>query len=158
MPSNWRNLAAGDPLWITLFGGHNSSTEKDVASGLIQDYALPSAPRDADTTINLAVYVQPKTSGQTVAQLGDIYAQTLHNYEYPLLARDQVGLTAGPAVRLTAMRPANGTAGSVDSRLVVCVLAGASRAYYLVFVSHDSTSTQYGTTFECMAQSLEFRA
>jgi hypothetical protein len=154
MPSNWRNLPAGDPLWVTVYGDHESSVEADVASGTITDYALPAVPADADNTVNLAVYVRPNTTDETLGQLADGYVATLGGYSYPLLARESLSLAAGPAIRLTATRPASDNNPAVDDQLVIYILAAAGRAYYLIFVSQASTSAQYGGTFLCMAQSL----
>lgn len=155
MPSNWRNLPAGDPLWVTLYGDHESSVEADVTNGTITDYALPAVPTDADTTVNLAVYVRTNTPAQTIDQLATAYVATLSQYSYPLLARESVSLASGPAIRLTATRPAVDNNPAVDNQLVIYVLASSGRAYYLVFVSQAATSGQYGGTFLCIAQSLK---
>jgi hypothetical protein len=152
MPANWRNLRPGDPLWAQL--GSSDMYESQVADGTIQDYAVPVVPRDADPMVNLAVYVRSRSSSETLEDLADVYVKTLQDYKYPLIARDNVGLTAGPSVRLTATRPAGSLGTTADSRLLVYVLASPSRAYYVILISRSDTSTAYFNSFQCMAQSM----
>ena len=157
MPSNWRNLRAGDPLWLTVTGKRGSATENEVAGGTISDYAVPVLPRDVDSITNLAVYAGP-SNGWTLEELGDIYSRQLGESKLSVVSRDNVNLPAGPAIRLFAIRPGNGSAGSVDHRTVVYVLVAGGRSYFLDFTSRASTSDSYGPEFLCMARSLKFTA
>lgn len=60
LPGNWRDLRPGDDGWVTIFGKHDLEVERQVTSGVIDHFAVPLAPRDKDTTANLAIYLRSR--------------------------------------------------------------------------------------------------
>lgn len=139
LPSNWRDLAPGDPGWVAVYGEADQSVEQDVAGGTIQHFAVPLEPREADEAVNLAVYVRALPAGTTVQMLGDQYEATLTKLEMGVLLREDVQIPAGSAVRITAGRHRGPAAGTYVDRLVAYTLAHGDRSYHFVFASNDQT-------------------
>jgi hypothetical protein len=156
MPANWRRLLPGDPGWVTLFGDHESQTEKWLIDGTLQDFAAPLEPRDDDATVDLLVYVHTHEAGKTPEQLAQDYAAVLiGEINARVTALDRLDLPAGPAARLTAVYPYGGS-WDFDLRLVAYVLTDGSRGYYLVFDSRDSSADYYAAKYLCMARSFRY--
>jgi hypothetical protein len=158
LPPNWRDLAPGDPGWVAVYGEPDQTVEQDVAGGIIQHFAVPFEPREADEAVNLAVYVRALPAGTTVQMLGDQYEATLTKLEMGVLAREDVTIPAGPAVRITAGRHRGPVAGTYVDRLVAYTLAHGSRSYHFVFASNDQTGDDYAPVFESIARSIRFPA
>lgn len=156
LPSNWRDLAPGDPGWAEIYGKPDLSVEQDVAAGTIQHFAVPLEPREADEAVNLAVYVRDLRAGTTVQMLGDEYEATLTGQEIGLRLREEIQLPAGSAVRITAGRHRGPAAGTYVDRLVAYTLAHGNRSYHFVFASNDATGDQYAPVFESIARSIRF--
>ena len=156
LPPNWRDLAPGDPGWVTLYGESDGSVEQDVAGGIIQHFAVPLEPRDADVAVNLAVYVRVLPAGTTVQMLGEQYEATLTKLEMGVLLREEIQIPAGSAVRITAGRHRGPVAGTYVDRLVAYTLAHGNRSYHFVFASNDQTGDDYAPVFESIARSIRF--
>jgi hypothetical protein len=156
LPSNWRDLAPGDPGWVTVYGEPDQSVEQDVASGIIQHFAVPLEPREADEAVNVAVYVRALPAGTTVQMLGDQYEATLTKLEMGVLLREEIQIPAGSAVRITAGRHRGPAAGTYVDRLVAYTLAHGDRSYHFVFASNDQTGDDYAPVFESIAHSIRF--
>jgi hypothetical protein len=156
LPPNWRDLAPGDEGWVTLYGEPDQSVEQDVAGGIIQHFAVPLEPRDADVAVNLAVYVRTLPAGTTVQMLGDQYEATLTKMGAAVLVREDVTIPAGSAVRITAGRHRGPAAGTYVDRLVAYTLAHGNRSYHFVFASNDQTGDDYAPVFESIARSIRF--
>jgi len=156
LPSNWRDLAPGDPGWVAVYGEPDQSVEQDVAGGIIQHFAVPLEPREADEAVNLAVYVRALPAGATVQVLGDQYEATLTKLDIGVLVREEIQIPAGSAVRITAGRHRGPVAGKYDDRLVAYTLAHGDRSYHFVFASNDQTGDDYASVFESIARSIRF--
>jgi hypothetical protein len=156
LPANWRRLVVGDPSWVTIYGVRDSPTERDVADGIVQDYALPLEPRDEDRLVNLAVYVRPIPSDMTLAALGDAYQATLDRVAAHDLVRSDVALPAGRAVHLTALRPHTLGASGFNDAVDAYVLSDGRRAYHVVFVSSTEWRIYYAPIFLSMVSSLRY--
>ena len=156
LPPNWRDLTPGGPGWVAVYGEANQSVEQDVAGGIIQHFALPLEPRDADVAVNLAVYVRELPAGTTVEMLGDQYVATLTKMEAGVRLREDVNVPAGSAVRITAGRHRGPAAGTYVDRLVAYTLAHGDRSYHFVFASNDQTGDDYAPVFESIARSIRF--
>lgn len=156
VPSNWRDLAPGDPGWVAVYGEPDQSVEQDVAGGIIQHFAVPLEPREADEAVNLAVYVRVLPAGTTVQMLGEQYEATLTKLEMGVLLREEIQISAGSAVRITAGRHRGPAAGTYVDRLVAYTLAHGDRSYHFVFASNDQTGDDYAPVFESIARSIRF--
>ena len=156
LPPNWRDLAPGDPGWVAVYGKPDQSVEQDVAGGIIQHFAVPLEPREADEAVNLAVYVRALPAGTTVQMLGDQYEATLTKLEMGVLLREEIQIPAGSAVRITAGRHRGPAAGTYVDRLVAYTLAHGDRSYHFVFASNDQTGDDYAPVFESIARSIRF--
>ena len=156
LPSNWRDLAPGDPGWVAVYGESDQSVEQDVAGGIIQHFAVPLEPREADEAVNLAVYVRTLPAGTTVQMLGDQYEATLTKLEMGVLVREEIKIPAGAAVRITAGRQRGPVAGKYVDRLVAYTLVHGDRSYHFVFASNDQTGDDYAPVFESIARSIHF--
>lgn len=158
LPANWRRLAPGDASWVSIYGAQDSQTERDVAAGIIQDFALPLEPRDDDRLVNLAVYVRPIAGDMTLAALGDAYRATLEGVGAHDIVRSDVALPAGPAVRLAGLRPHTLGGSGFDDALDVYILSDGHRAYHVVFVSSAEARGYYAPIFLGVAASLRYLA
>jgi hypothetical protein len=158
LPANWRRLAPGDAAWVTIYGVRDSQTERDLAAGIIQDFALPLEPRDDDRLVNLAVYVRPIPGDMTLAALGDAYRATLAEAGAHDILRSDVALPAGPAVTLAGLRPHTLGASGFDDAFAVYILSDGRRAYHVVFISSAEARGYYASIFLGVASSLRYLA
>ena len=156
LPANWRRLEAGDPSWIAIYGARDTPTERDVASGVLQDFAMPLEPRDQDHLVNLAVYVRPVTGGRTLTQIGDTYRDTISALGSHDIVRSDVTLPAGPAVHLTAFIPHTLNGSGFDDALNAYILIDGQRAYHIVFISSLASRDYYATIFLSIVTSLRY--
>lgn len=158
LPANWRRLLAGDDGWVTVYGARDSSTERDVASGMIQDYALPLEPPDEDRLVNLAVYVRPITPGTTLSALADAYQATMEQGGGHAIVRSVSSVPAGSTEHLAALRPHTLGAAGFDDALDAFILSDGQRAYYIVFACSTGSRDHYAPIFQGVVASLEFQA
>jgi hypothetical protein len=102
LPGHWRELRAGDPGWAVIYDEPNSQPEQDVADGTITHFAVPLSPRDADTAVNLAIYVRPNESRASNTEIGEHYAQQIRDRGDTRVAYSLVTLPVGEVVEVTA--------------------------------------------------------
>jgi hypothetical protein len=156
LPAGWRLLEAGDDGWVSVYGSHDSDPERDVANGTIQDYAVP-LPQVEDRALNLAVYVRPVPAGTTLDRLADGYESTLRGSpRFTKIERAGVDLAAGRAAVLSAQRSTTETSRPPYYHLDAYIIVSGNRAYYLVFVSSESTIERYAPIFRATADSIRF--
>jgi hypothetical protein len=155
LPPNWRELEPGDPGWVTVYGGHDLTVEEMVRGGIIQHFALPLEPRDADTAVNLAVYVRTADPGVTLDDVATSYEGTLNGANITVTDRQSVLLPAGQAVRIETVRPPSEISNTVD-RAVAYVLVHGDRTFHLLYVSTEERGDQYESVFDASIRSLRF--
>lgn len=156
LPANWRRLAPGDDGWLTIYGVRDPVPEQDVASGVIQDYALPLEPRDEDRLVNLAVYVRPIPVGTTLPELGDAYQDTLERVGGHVIVRSTASVPAGPIEHLTALRPHTLGGSGFDDVVDAYILLNGQRTYHLVFVCSAEWQERYAPVFLSVVDSFRY--
>jgi hypothetical protein len=155
LPPNWRDLAPGDPGWETIYGGRDLTVEGQVRDGIIQHFAVPLEPRDADHAVNLAVYVRDVGPTVTLEDVATRYEGTLERANINVTDRRSIELPAGQAVRIESIRPPSEISTTVD-RAVAYVLVHDSRTFHLLYVSTEATDDQYESVFDASIRSLQF--
>ena len=155
LPPNWRDLAPGDPGWVTIYGGHDLTVEGEVRDGTIQHFAVPLEPRDADTAVNLAIYVRDVDPAVTLDEVATRYEGTLERANQTVTDRQSVILPAGQAVRIETVRPPSEFSTTVD-RTVSYVLVHGSRTFHVLYISTEERGDQYESVFDASIRSLRF--
>jgi hypothetical protein len=155
LPPNWRDLAPGDPGWVTVYGGRDLTVEGQVRDGIIQHFAVPLEPRDADLAANVAVYVRDVDPTVTLDDVATRYAGTMDRANINVTDRQSVTLPAGPAVRIEGVRPPSEISTTVD-RMVAYVLVHGNRTFHVLYVSMETTGDHYEPMFDASIRSLRF--
>ena len=102
LPGHWRELREGDPGWAVIYDEPNTQPEQDVADGTITHFAVPLSPRDADTAVNVVIYVFANESPASNAEIGENYAQQIRDRGDTDVAFALITLPVGEVVELTA--------------------------------------------------------
>ena len=157
LPANWREVHADDAeTWLELYGDRESDAERWIRDGTMDHFAVPLAPRDADSLVNLAIYSHPVKPGTSLAELTAAYVRVLET-EGDVDVTNTVELEAGPAVLIEDER-----LRSTEGRLVVdrgldWIVVHDERAFYVLLVSDRTFADEYRSTFEAVANSVHFR-
>jgi hypothetical protein len=155
LPPSWRDLAVGDPGWVTVYGRGESTTESQVRDGTIQSFAVPLAPRGDDPAANLAVYVRQAPANETLTAVAERYVATLEKNGATVTDRHDLTLPAGPAVLITSTRRPGKISPTVD-RLLAYILVHGGHTFHLLYVSQDETADAFAPMFDASVRSLRF--
>lgn len=155
LPGNWRDLRPGDDGWVTIFGKHDLQTERDVANGVIDHFALPLAPRDKDTAVNLAIYLRSRhndTRDLAAAAAASLDAARTHGGTDIETSNEQ--FPAGPAVEISATMPRTGE--TREDWLDEFVLASPTEWFYFDFRCILASRPTYEPAFQDIVSTVSF--
>ncbi len=154
LPGPWRDLRPGDAGWAVIYDEANSQPEQDVASGALPHFAVPLEPRDLDTTVNLAIYVQPNEGAESTKEVGDRYAQVVGDRGDTVIAVSMVMLPVGEVAELIATVANERSDVSLLVSLDAFVVVTPETRYYLLFRCSIESRAAYEGQFESIASTF----
>jgi hypothetical protein len=155
LPGNWRDLRPGDPAWVEIYGEAMGETEQRVASGAMARFVVPLQPRDADTAVNMAVYVRDNAQGQSTAAAGEAYLETARAADATDLAVAIIDLPVGEVAELTGTIPNDiSDVPSIDW-LNAFVIATPEQVFYVLFRCDSGSKAVYEDRFQGFAATFK---
>ena len=155
LPGHWRDLRAGDPAWVEIYGEELSETEQRVESGTITRFAVPLRPRDADTAVNLTIYARGNANGVSSAEAGDAYMDVGREADATGMELGMVGLPVGDVAEVTGTIPNTiSDVPSVDF-FDAFVVAVPDASFYLVFRCTLTSRGAFEEQFQQLASTFK---
>ncbi len=151
LPGHWRDLRAGDPGWAFVYEGEETQFERDVAGGVLNHFAVPLDPPDADGAVHLAVYAGPTDPAFTIGQLAEDYAGQLRERGDTDATWSMVDLPVGEVAELTASTLNEISDVPQLDWLDAFIVVTPGSTYYLLFKSSLESRTTYERQFEQIA-------
>lgn len=154
LPGSWRDLRPGDPGWAVIYDEPDSQPEQDVAAGLLPHFAVPLEPRDADTAVNLAIYVHPNDGASSTAAVGESYAQVIRDRGDTVVSTSTIKLPVGEAFELSATVTNDISDIPFTDSLDAFVVVTPETLYYVLFRCSIESRAAYEGPFEAIASTF----